>query len=158
VTPHFYHAVVGAEVEIDLETGAIRLLHLRSRTWAGRTVHPVLAELQCEGNMVFGVGQALFEEIVLDGGQIVNPGLGDYMLPSILDMGASWSATVLEEGETGRIHGLGESTAAAVPPAIGNAVRNATGIRMRGLPLHPERLLRALHSTVPGAEAANIGS
>lgn len=145
VTPHFYHAVAGAEVEVDLETGAIRLVDLQSETWSGRTIHPVLAELQCEGNMVFGVGQALFEEIVLDGGQIVNAGLGDYMLPSALDLGPSWAATVVEEpGGEGRIHGLGESTSAAVPAAIGNAVFNATGVQLTELPLRPERLLRAI--------------
>ncbi len=152
VTPHFYHAVAGAEVEVDLETGRVALVDLRSRTWAGRVIHPVLAELQCEGNMVFGVGQALFEEIVLDGGQIVNAGLGDYMLPSILDMGANWGAVVLEEGEHGRVHGLGESTSAAVPAAIGNALRNATGVRLRELPLRPERVLRALQ----GGEPPNV--
>ena len=152
VTPHFYHAVVGAEVEVDVETGRVQLVDLRSRTWAGRVIHPVLAELQCEGNMVFGVGQALFEEIVLDGGQIVNAGLGDYMLPSILDMGPNWGAVVLEEGEHGRIHGLGESTSAAVPAAIGNAIRSATGVRLRELPLRPERVLRAFQ----GAEPPNV--
>lgn len=159
VTPHFYHAVVGAEVDVDLETGAIRLVDLRSQTWAGRIINPALAELQCEGNMVFGVGQALFEEIVLDGGQIVNPGLGEYLLPSILDMGPSWGAEVLEEGDGGRIHGLGESTSAAVPAAIGNAVRNAIGVGMTELPLHPERLLRALrgrHDSRSAVEPAAV--
>jgi CO/xanthine dehydrogenase Mo-binding subunit len=145
VTPHFYQASAGAEVEVDLETGAVRLLDLRSETWAGRVIHPVLAELQGEGNMVFGVGQALFEEIVLDGGQVVNPSLADYHLPSILDLGPSWSAGIHEKSDgTGRVHGLGESAAAAVPAAIGNAVADAIGISMHELPLRPERILRAI--------------
>jgi CO/xanthine dehydrogenase Mo-binding subunit len=144
VTPHFYHAAVGAEVEVDLETGRVRILELASQTWSGQTVNPVLAELQVEGNMAFGIGQALLEEIVVDDGQIVNASLADYMLPSILDLGDSWHAEVVEEGETGRIHGLGESTAAAVPGAIGNAVANAIGVRIHELPLHPERVLREL--------------
>lgn len=143
VTPHFYHAVAGAEIEVDLETGVLRIVRLRSSTWAGQVIHPVLAELQCEGNMVFGVGQALFEEIVNDNGQIVNPNLGDYMIPSILDLGADWSAEILEEGRHGRVHGLGESTAAAIPAAIGNALFDAIGVRIRELPLRPERILQA---------------
>lgn len=148
VTPHFYHAAVGAEVEVDLETGAVQVLDLRSQTWAGQTIHPVLAELQCEGNMVFGLGQALFEEIVIDGGQVANPSLADYMLPSTLDLPRSWRAEVLEEGPSGRVHGLGESTAAAVPAAIGNAVRNATGIDLSELPARPERILRAVRQAL----------
>ena len=149
VTPHFYHAVAGAEVEVDLETGHLCILRLRSATWAGQVIHPVLAELQCEGNMAFGVGQALFEEIVNDNGQIVNPTLADYMIPSILDLGADWSAEVLEQGRDGRVHGLGESTAAAVPAAIGNALFDAVGVRIRELPLRPERILRAIRSSWP---------
>lgn len=144
VTPHFYQAVAAASVEVDLETGALRLLRLRSGTWAGQTIHPVLAELQCEGNMAFGVGQAMFEEIVTDNGQIVNPTLGDYMIPSFLDLGDDWEAEVLQEGSQGRVHGLGESTSAAVPAAIGNALFDAVGVRIRDLPLRPERILRAL--------------
>jgi len=143
VTPHFYHAVAGAEIEVDLETGLLRILRLRSSTWGGQVIHPVLAALQCEGNMVFGVGQALFEEIVTDNGQIVNPSLADYMIPSVLDLGADWSAEVLEQGLDGRVHGLGESTAAAIPAAIGNALYDAIGVRLRELPLRPERILRA---------------
>jgi CO/xanthine dehydrogenase Mo-binding subunit len=120
VTPNFSQAAAGAQVEVDLETGTVRLLDLRSETWAGRVINPVLAELQGEGNMAFGVGQALFEEIVLDAGQIVNPSLADYQLPSILDMGPSWSAGIHEASDgTGRVHGLGEAAAAAVPAAIG---------------------------------------
>lgn len=143
VTPHFYQAVAGAEVEVDLETGRLRILRLRSSTWAGQVIHPVLAELQCEGNMAFGAGQALFEEIINDNGQIMNPTLADYMIPSIIDLGADWSAEVLEEGREGRVHGLGESASAAIPAAIGNALYNATGVRLRELPLRPERILQA---------------
>ncbi len=59
---------------------------LHVETYAGKVVNPVLASLQCEGNVAFGVGQALFEEIELDGGQIVNPTLADYMIPSLRDL------------------------------------------------------------------------
>lgn len=146
-TARFYQAAAGAEVEVDLETGAIRILGLRSETWAGRVIHPVLAELQGEGNMVFGVGQALFEEIVVDGGRIVNPSLADYMLPSIQDPGPVWSAGILEApGGNGQVHGLGESAAAAVPAAIGNAVSAAIGVSLHELPLRPETILRAIRA------------
>jgi CO/xanthine dehydrogenase Mo-binding subunit len=158
VTPHFYHAVAGAEVEVDLETGLLSVARLRSATWAGQVIHPVLAELQCEGNMAFGVGQALFEEIINDNGQIVNPTLADYMIPSILDLGADWSADVLEQGRDGRVHGLGESTAAAVPAAIGNALFDAVGIRIRELPLRPERVLQAVRAASNRRQELMLGS
>jgi CO/xanthine dehydrogenase Mo-binding subunit len=155
VTPHFYQAAAGAEVEVDLETGIVRLVDLRSETWAGRVIHPVLAELQGEGNMVFGVGQALFEEIVMDDGQVVNPNLADYQLPSILDQGPSWSAGIHESPDgLGRVHGLGESAAAAVPAAIGNAVADAIGCPLNELPLRPERILRAIRERAEGASLA----
>jgi len=155
VTPNFSQAAAGAQVEVDLETGTVRLLDLRSETWAGRVINPVLAELQGEGNMAFGVGQALFEEIVLDAGQIVNPSLADYQLPSILDMGPSWSAGIHEASDgTGRVHGLGEAAAAAVPAAIGNAVADAIGISIYELPLRPERILRAIRERAVEAARA----
>ncbi len=147
VTPHFYQAAAAAEVEVDLETGHVRILDLRSETWAGLVVHPTLAELQGEGNMVFGVGQALMEEIVHDGGQIVNPSLADYLVPSIRDMGPRWFAGIVEQpGGEGRVHGLGESASAAVPAAIGNAVANAIGAPLYDLPLRPESVLRAIRA------------
>lgn len=152
VTPHFYQAAAAAEVEVDVETGRVSLVDLRTETWAGLTVHPTLAELQSEGNMVFGAGQALFEEIVHDGGQIVNPSLADYQLPSILDLGPSWSAGIQQQADGGgRVHGLGESGAAAVPAAIGNAVADAIGVPLRELPLHPERVLATIRERGAGS-------
>jgi CO/xanthine dehydrogenase Mo-binding subunit len=166
VTPHFFHAAAGAEVEVDLETGKIRVVDLHVETYAGRVVNPVLAGLQAEGNVTFGIGQALFEEIELDAGQIVNPSLADYTIPSLRDMPEHWTVAFSEDpsGE-GRIHGLGETGAPAVPAAIGNALYAATGARVKSLPLTPEKVLRALDElpTTPRREArdapqASIGT
>ena len=147
VTPHFYQAAAAAEVDVDLETGRVSIVNLRTGTWAGRTVHPTLAELQGEGNIVFGAGQALFEEVVYDGGRIVNPNLADYQLPSARDLGPRWAADIREAppGDA-RLHGLGESGAAAVPAAIGNAVADAIGAPVRELPLRPERILETIRA------------
>jgi CO/xanthine dehydrogenase Mo-binding subunit len=145
VTPHFFHAAAGAEVEVDLETGKIRVADLHVETYAGKVVNPVLAGLQAEGNVTFGIGQALFEEIELDGGQVVNPSLADYTIPSLEDMPERWTVGFVEDaGGDGRIHGLGETGAPTVPAAIGNALFAATGVRLRTLPLTPERVLEAL--------------
>jgi CO/xanthine dehydrogenase Mo-binding subunit len=144
VTPHFFHAAAGVEVEVDLETGAIRVVDLHLEAYAGRVVNPVLATLQCEGNVAFGVGQALFEEIELDGGLIVNPTLADYMIPSVRDLPERWTVGLTEDLAAGRIHGLGETGAPPVPAAIGNALFHATGVRLTTLPLTPEKVLAAL--------------
>jgi CO/xanthine dehydrogenase Mo-binding subunit len=144
VTPHFFHAAAGAEVEVDLETGVVRVVDLHVETYAGKVVNPVLASLQCEGNVAFGIGQALFEEIELDGGQIVNPSLADYMIPSVRDMPGSWTVGIAEDPGEGRVHGLGETGAPPVPAAIGNALFHATGVRLTTLPLTPEKVLAAL--------------
>ncbi len=155
-TARFYHAAAGAEVEVDLQTGKIEVLDIHVQTWGGRVIHPVLAELQSEGNVAFGVGQALYEEIVVDNGQIVNTNFGDYMIPSFGDWGLRWTTGLSEEPEgRGKIHGLGESGAPAVPPAIGNAVYHATGLRINELPLSPERVLRALREQLGGSEASS---
>lgn len=145
-TARFYHAAAGAEVEVDLETGRVTVIDLHVQTYGGRVINPTLASLQCEGNLGFGVGHALYEEIVVDNGQIVNTNFGDYMIPSFVDWG-SRSTTGLSEhpSGTGKVHGLGESGALAVPAAIGNALFHAAGIRVKELPLTPERVLKGLH-------------
>jgi CO/xanthine dehydrogenase Mo-binding subunit len=160
VTPHFFHAAAGAEVEVDLETGVMRVLDLHVETYAGKVVNPVLAALQCEGNVAFGLGQALFEEIEVDGGQIVNPTLADYMIPSIRDLPERWTVGLTEDRGDGRIHGLGETGAPPVPAAIGNALFHATGVRLTTLPLTPERVLEALreHDASLAGEPVAAGS
>jgi CO/xanthine dehydrogenase Mo-binding subunit len=144
-TAALFQAVCGADVEVDLETGVIEILHLAASAWAGKVVNPTFAELQTEGNVAFGIGQALFEEIVVNGGQVSNASLAEYLIPSFEDMPQRLDVTLAEapEGE-GRIYGLGESAIPAVAPAIANAVFDACGVRVTTLPVTPEKVLRAL--------------
>ena len=85
---HWHQAAGGAEVEVDLETGKVEVLRYHAAVYAGRIVNPVQAELQTEGSVAFGLGQALFEEMLYDGGQLQNGNLGDYMIASIEDLPA----------------------------------------------------------------------
>ena len=144
-TSHFHQSAAAAEVEVDTETGRVEVLKLHLATYAGRVINPTLAELQNEGNIAFGVGQALMEELVYDGGQIANANLADYLIPSMEDMPVEYASTLLEDvsGE-GRVHGLGETGAPPVPPAIGNALFDAVGVRIKELPITPEKVLRGL--------------
>ena len=89
---HWHQAAGAAEVEVDLETGHITVLRYHGGVYSGRTINPVQAELQTEGNVAFGLGQALYEEMLFDNGQLQNGNLGDYMIASIEDMPADLTA------------------------------------------------------------------
>jgi CO/xanthine dehydrogenase Mo-binding subunit len=141
---HYHQAVGAAEVAVDAETGRVRLLRLHAGVFVGTAINPTLCELQVEGCLVMGAGQALFEEIVVDGGQIVNANLGDYMVPSFLDVPSRLETSLVEEPAHPDVHGIGEVAIPVVAPAIANAVADAVGVRIRDLPLTPERILRSL--------------
>jgi CO/xanthine dehydrogenase Mo-binding subunit len=142
---HWHEGAVGVEVEVDIETGRIRVLQCHGASYAGRVINPLRVKQQNEGNMIFGLGPALFEELVYDSGQVVNPNLSDYMIPSILDIPERLSSSAVESGEENSdVHGVGEMTVPCIAPAIGNAVFRATGVRIRDLPMTPERVMRAL--------------
>jgi CO/xanthine dehydrogenase Mo-binding subunit len=143
---HWHQAAGAAEVEVDLETGRVELLRYEAAVYAGRAVNPVQCELQSEGNVAFGVGQALFEEMVFDGGQLQNGNLADYMVAYPADMPRELGVSVLEDAAVNEIHGIGETGLPPVAPAIGNAIYQATGVRITDLPITPEKILRGLRS------------
>ncbi len=143
---HWHQAAGAAEVEVDLETGKVDVLRYHAGVYAGRIINPVQAELQTEGNVAFGLGQALFEEMVFDNGQLQNGNLGDYMIASIEDMPEDLNPDVLEHLESNDIHGIGETSLPPVMPAVGNAVYRATGVRITDLPITPEKVLRGLRA------------
>jgi CO/xanthine dehydrogenase Mo-binding subunit len=149
---HWHQAAGAAEVEVDLETGRVRLLRYEGAVYSGRTVNPVQAELQTEGNVAFGVGQALYEELLYDEGQLQNGTLADYLIASFRDMPPELGVTVVEGGPDAEVHGIGETSLPAVMPAIGNAVFRACGVRITDLPITAEKVLRALRARVPEPE------
>jgi len=140
---HWHQGAAGAEVEVDLETGLVRVLRLHAAVYAGRVVNPLTAALQNEGSMIMGLGSALFEELVYDAGQPLTTNLSDYLIPSFLDLPLELTHDLLERPGA-EIHGVGETALPPVPAAIGNAVARALGVRLTELPLTPERVLRAL--------------
>ena len=142
-TPHWHQGAGAAEVEVDLETGKVRLTRYFASSYAGRVVNPQLAKLQNDGNVIYGLGPALLEEVIFDGGQATNPNFSDYMIPSIQDIPLVLESVSIET-EAGEIHGIGEMTLPPVAPAIANAIEAAVGVRLKGLPLTAEKVLRAL--------------
>ena len=146
-TPHWHQGAGAAEVEVDTETGRITILRYSGASFAGRVVNPRMAQLQNDGNVIFGLGPTLMEEIVYDGGQATNPNLADYAIPSIRDIPVELISICIESGE-GEMHGIGEMTLPPVAPAVANAIEDAVGVRIKDLPITAEKVLRALREKV----------
>ena len=141
---HWHQGAIGCEVEVDIETGKVKVLRLIPSVFAGRVVNPRLCELQLEGCAIFGLGQTLLEEMIYDDrGQLLNTNLSDYNIPSFEDIPEQMISSALEHGSE-ELHGIGETLLPPVMAAIGNAVYNAVGARIYDLPLTPEKILRAL--------------
>jgi CO/xanthine dehydrogenase Mo-binding subunit len=136
-----------AEVEVDVETGAVQLLRYVSLTDAGKMINPLQCHAQDEGAAVFGLGQALFEDLVYQDGQLANGSLVDYRLPRFTDLPPTFT-TFITEGGGGPgpygAKGMGEGGILPVAPAIGNAVFAATGTRLQSVPLTPDVVWRAM--------------
>ncbi len=142
-TPHWHQGAGAAEVEVDVETGHITILRYSAAAFAGRVVNPRMAQLQNDGNVIFGLGPTLMEEIVYDGGQPTNPNLADYSIPSIRDIPVELISVCIES-EEGEMHGIGEMTLPPVAPVVANAIEDAVGVRIKDLPITAEKILRAL--------------
>ena len=142
-TPHWHQGAGAVELSVDTETGKIHLLRYRASSFAGKVVNPVLVKLQNDGNVIFGLGPTLLEEVMFDGGQVTNPNFSDYMIPSIGDIPLDLYSTSLES-DAGDLHGIGEMTLPPVAPAIAAAVEDAVGIRIKDLPITAEKILREL--------------
>ncbi len=137
-----------AEVRVDSETGVVRVARLCGVYDCGRMINPRTARSQLMGGMIFGLGAALTEETIFDpvNGLPVVRNLADYHVPSCADT-PEITIEVLNIpdphiGELGA-HGVGEMGTNGVPPAIGNAIFNATGYRLRSLPYTPDKLIEA---------------
>ena len=136
-----------AEVEVDTETGNVRVLHLVSAVDAGVAIHPQLVEGQVEGAVAQGLGYALLEEMRLDGnGRLINPGFLDYKILSAKDMPKLTTIVVETEEPLGPYgaKSIGEVAINGPAPAIANAIFHAIGVRFRQLPIRSEDVWRAL--------------
>jgi CO/xanthine dehydrogenase Mo-binding subunit len=137
----------GAEVEVDRDTGEITLIKYVSLADVGQAIHPVLCEGQDEGGVMNALGHSLLEEMLYRDGQLLNPNLVDYRVPTFSDLPMGFE-TILVENHNGPgpfgAKGTGEGGLLPVAPAIGNALYRATGVRLYHLPLTPERIWQAL--------------
>jgi CO/xanthine dehydrogenase Mo-binding subunit len=142
--PFTTHACV---VEVNPDTGNVKILRYVAVHDIGTPIHPVAVEGQIEGAAAMSIGQALCEQIVVDqNGRTMNPSFVDYLMPTINMMPRIETTLVPGYPGAGPYGAKGAGEIACVPPlaAIANAIYNATGVRIRTLPLSPENVLRAL--------------
>jgi carbon-monoxide dehydrogenase large subunit len=140
------YATQAAEVEVDPSTGKVTILRIASAHDVGKAIHPTSCEGQIQGALVMGIGSTLYEEMELEEGRVKNRSLAEYKIPTALDVPEMIPVLVEEphhEGPYGA-KGLGEPALAPTAAAIANAIDAAVGIRIKNLPITPERILEAL--------------
>lgn len=148
----FWEAIgVGCEVEVDEETGLYHVVKLALVSDIGKALNPRQVHAQDEGAAVMGLGHTMMEHLLLDDqhGQIRNLGALDYRVPTIQDIPDELISLMLENADGPGPYGAkgaGESGILALSPAVTAALRDATGICVRQLPITPERLWYALHA------------
>jgi CO/xanthine dehydrogenase Mo-binding subunit len=137
-----------AEVEVDAETGQVTLTHFTSAHSTGTVLNPLTHQGQIDGGVVMGMGYALMEGIMIDGGHAVTTNFGENKIPSIRDIPAL--KTVIQEFPVGNgPYGgmsIGEPPVVPTAAAIANAVEDAVGARVYDLPITAEKVLRALRA------------
>jgi 4-hydroxybenzoyl-CoA reductase alpha subunit len=145
-SPAYSFMTQAAEVEVDTTTGKVKVLKMVAAHDCGRAINPMLVEGQLEGSVVGGMGQALYEDVMTDKGQIVNPSFLDYGIPTAMEAPFITSVEVETDEPEGPFGAKesGEGTQLAPAPAIINAIYDAIGVRFKSLPVTPEKVLEAL--------------
>jgi len=146
-TPFWMYGCHAAEVEVDTETGKFKILKVIAAHDVGKVMNILTCEGQIEGGVIQGIGHTCYEEMLIgEKGEILNPNFLDYKMPTALDIPEIVPIIVEtphKDGPYGAI-GIGEMTLVPTAPAIANAIYDAIGVRIKDLPITPEKILRAL--------------
>lgn len=148
VSPAFSFGAQVVELEVDRETGQVRVDKVTTAHDCGKAINPMAVEGQLEGSIHMGLGYALSEELLLDKGVTLNPSFLDYKLFSAMDM-PQMESIIVESFEPEGPFGAkeaGEGLVCPTAPAVANAIYNAIGVRIKQLPLTPERVIKALRA------------
>jgi CO/xanthine dehydrogenase Mo-binding subunit len=137
-----------AEVEVDPETGAVRVHRVISAHDVGTVINPLTHQGQIDGATVMGIGQGIMEELVMENGRVTNNNLGDYKMPTAKDIPELKTVLVKSAGGVGPLEAkpIGEFANNGPPAAIANAVADAVGVRLFELPVTAEKIYRGLKS------------
>jgi len=138
--------VQAAEVEVDIETGEVKVLKVAAAYDAGKAINPELVCAQIEGGIVQGLGSALLEEMKIKEGKVLNPSFVDYKIPTMGDVPEMKISIVEVPEPTGPwgARGIAEPCMVPTAPAIANAVFDAIGCRINSLPITAEKVLKAI--------------
>ncbi|HEX7128127.1 MAG TPA: xanthine dehydrogenase family protein molybdopterin-binding subunit [Thermodesulfobacteriota bacterium] len=154
-TMTYSFACHAAEVEVDVETGRVRVLKVVAAHDLGRVINRLGAEGQIDGGVTQGIGFALVEELIRTDGVIRNPSFLDYKIPSSLDAPPVVEKVFVETIDPAGPHGAKGLAETAINPtaaAVANAIADAIGVRIRSVPITPEKILGAL-GTLNGGRA-----
>jgi carbon-monoxide dehydrogenase large subunit len=146
--PGWKYAAQAVEAEIDEETGIVKIRKIASAHDVGTTLNPISVRGQITGGVVMGIGYALHERLQFEDGRVINPSFMDYKLPSSQEVPEIVAIPVevpLPEGPFGA-KGIGELAVVGIAPAVGNAIYDAVKVRIKDLPLFPERVLDAIEA------------
>jgi CO/xanthine dehydrogenase Mo-binding subunit len=148
-TPNFSYAysAQAVEVEVDTETGQVRLVRVICADDAGKAINPQLVVGQIEGAVIQAQGYAITEEFKTKDGRVLTDQLSTYLLPTILDIPEKVESVIVEVAEPNGpwgARGVGELPFLPLVPAIAAAIHDATGVWINEFPFTPERVLRAL--------------
>lgn len=148
ITPNWMIGASGVEVEVDTETGHVRVLKFENVVDCGVAINPKIVETQISGAAIMQLGMALYERMEFDEvGQLRNASFSDYKIPGIHDIpekiGCDFVDSYQENGPFGA-KGVGESATFGVASAIAEAIEDAVGVRITSLPITPEAVYRAL--------------
>jgi CO/xanthine dehydrogenase Mo-binding subunit len=148
-TPFWMVGATGVEVELDTETGQVKITRLVNVADVGRPVNPAIVDTQLSGAAIMQLGFTMFEKMEFQAGQCTNASLAGYKIPGMLDVPAGIAnETVDAVQQTGPFgaKGVGETGTFGVSPAIANAIDDAVGVRLTSLPLTAEAVYRALRA------------
>jgi 4-hydroxybenzoyl-CoA reductase alpha subunit len=142
----YNYGVQAVQVEVDPETGQVKVLQYVIASDCGTVIYPIGAEGQVEGGLAQGLGYALTEGLRFDEGRPLNPNFSDYRIPSMRDMPPLKHAFAESYEPTGPFgaKGLGELNMDPTAAVISNAIFDAVGVRIKTLPITPEKILKAL--------------
>ena len=146
VHPDYTYGAHAIEVAVDIDTGEGTVLKSVAAHDVGRAINPAAVEGQIEGGTAQGQGYALSEEMVYVEGQLTSPSFSEYLIPTAMDV-PKVQSIILESGSglgPFGAKGIGEPALTPVAPAIANAVADAIGVRVKDLPITPEKIVKAL--------------
>lgn len=149
--PDFTYGTHGCDVEVDPDTGTVRLLQYVASHDVGRALNPLRVAGQIEGGAVQGIGYALSEELVVVDGSTQSSLFADYLIPAASDL-PDIRSHFFQSGEGKgpfNTRGIGEPPIGPAAPALASAIEDAIGVRLTELPFKPERVLEALDGQPP---------